>query len=125
MTESATPDEIDTARLVLAHEEGDVRVLRISGALDIDTASHVLELAMRELGGGAEHICLDLDGVSFIDSTGLAAIIDLQRRANMEGSFFALACGDGPVRRLVELAFLERQLPVHPDVPHALSALRR
>lgn len=105
-------------------EEDGVRVVRVVDALDIETSPRLRERVGAEFAAGVQRLCIDLDGVTFIDSTGLAAVIDLQRHANLNGAFLALACGEGPVRRLIELAFLERQLPVYPDVPRALEGLR-
>ena len=122
-TEPIVPGEPETTMQAYADDSG-VHVVRVLGTLDIDAAPRLREAVTAQLDAAATRICLELDGVSFIDSTGLAAIIDLQRLANLNGSYLALACGEGAVRRLIQLAFLERQLPVYADVPHALAALQ-
>lgn len=114
------------AHAVAVHDdESGVRIIRVMDVLDIDSASGVRERVEAGIDGCSGDVCLELDGVSFIDSTGLSAVIELQRHANRRGAYLALACGEGAVRRLIELAFLERQLPVYPDVPQALAALTR
>jgi anti-anti-sigma regulatory factor len=47
-----------------------------------------------------------IDG-SFIDSLGLHTLLNVQRRLSRQSRSLAVICGEGPVRRAIELARLE------------------
>jgi anti-sigma B factor antagonist len=52
-------------------------VLRVAGAIDLQTREQVLEAARKALTGSPAALVLDLDDVSFIDSTGLGGLVEL------------------------------------------------
>jgi anti-sigma B factor antagonist len=60
----------------------------------------------------ATELVVDLRGLSFIDSTGLHALLSLHARAEREGLDFVVLCGEGHVMRLLKLAGLDELLPV-------------
>jgi anti-sigma B factor antagonist len=68
------------------HVEGETHVLWIEGELDLST---IPELTRRiEVGFGAgseETLTIDLSDVTFMDSSGLRLLIELDRRARAEG----------------------------------------
>lgn len=82
--------------------------LTVSGELDIATARHLREHTSRQLAGPTEIVVLDLTDVSFIDSTGLHALLD------------AAAQDDGRLRivpspvclRLFDIAGVRDRLPL-------------
>jgi anti-anti-sigma factor len=57
---------------------------------------------------------LDLGETEFIDSAGLAILLNVQRRLERHGRQMRMICRDGPVRRVIELARLEETLGVVP-----------
>ena len=61
--------------------------------------------------GAHEVLVLDLRGVSFMDSSGVALVVDEHRRAEREGSEFRVVAGpDDQVRRLFDVTGLSRRL---------------
>jgi anti-anti-sigma factor len=65
---------------------------------------------------------LDLVETQFIDSAGLAILLNLRRRLERRGRQLRVLCGDGPVRRVIEMARLEEALGVVPVPPIAAPA---
>ena len=77
---------------VLARDENGSRILSISGEVDMDSSSRVLQ-AIREGLGRASSLKLDLRGVDYIDSSGIAVLIQglkIARRDNSEYSYVLL-----------------------------------
>ncbi len=77
---------------VLARDENGSRVLSISGEVDMDSSSRVLQ-AIREGLGRSSSLKLDLRGVDYIDSSGIAVLIQglkIARRDNSEYSYVLL-----------------------------------
>jgi anti-sigma B factor antagonist len=77
--------------------------LVLAGELDI-ASTPILEAAIAGLcENGAGAIVLDLSRVTFMDSTGLRAVLAADRRCQGQGHSFALTGANGAVRRLFEL----------------------
>jgi anti-sigma B factor antagonist len=87
----------------------DATIVRPRGALDIATAG-TLHAALNGIDR-AEHLVLDLRGLSFIDSTGLHLLVALHQRAQREGFELALVAPAAPVDRAIQLCGLDETLP--------------
>ena len=100
----------------------DALVLALKGELDLRTAPrlrvHLAELLHR----GDVDVVLDLEGVEFIDSTGLAAMLNALRRLTRAGRRLLLVCPEGPVLRILRLTRLDSTFSVHAYVEDALAA---
>jgi anti-sigma B factor antagonist len=68
------------------------RVLVVVGAIDLQTREQLLQAGRDTLASGTGALVLDLDGVTFVDSTGIGALIELGHDATDED-------GDGLVIR--------------------------
>lgn len=79
-----------------------VRV-RIVGELDLATAPQLDRMLQDVASNGHGRVLIDLDGVKFMDSTGLASIVRAQRHADSNGHRVALRAGSPQVQRLFEI----------------------
>jgi anti-anti-sigma factor len=84
----------------------------VAGALDLATRDRFL--AEVEASLDADLLELDLRGLEYVDSTGLSAIIEANKRSEAEIGRRArlLITEDGPVRRMLELTLLHLTLDV-------------
>ncbi|MCA1689848.1 MAG: STAS domain-containing protein [Actinobacteria bacterium] len=88
-------------------------VLRVTaaGELDLSTAP-VLDTALAEAEAtGAPTILLDIEAVSFIDSTGLRTLLAAQARSRQNGNRLRITRGGRQARRLFALVDAEDHLP--------------
>lgn len=93
--------------------------LSLTGELDIAT-SHLLEEAAERLGDQeAAEVLLDLSGVSFIDTTGLRAILACKERFQTADRDFWVLSAPPQARRTFQLCGMLDQLPIR-DV-HAIN----
>lgn len=67
-------------------------------------------MALREHERDAPRLILDLSKLRFLDSAGLALLIAQHRRAQHDGTKFAISNATGDVRRLLSLSGLDRVL---------------
>jgi anti-anti-sigma factor len=56
-------------------DEGERKLLRVSGELDLANASTLEAELDRALGNGNGEVVIDMEDLSFIDSTGIALLI--------------------------------------------------
>jgi len=84
-----------------------VRII-VSGELDIATATHLREHTSRQLAEPAELVVLDLTDVSFIDSSGLHALLDAAAQDDSR-----LRIVPSPIcLRLLDITGVRDQLPL-------------
>ena len=108
-----------------------VRVLSVSGELDLGTAPQLEQPLEAALAGDESTVLIDLSRCEFIDSTGIALLVRAWQRLDGEPSangggegHFALCCLSSQVRRLLELSGLSASLEIHGSRDEALRALR-
>ena len=83
-----------------------------SGELDIATVD-VLERALLEAEQtDAEMIVLDLSGLTFIDSTGLRLVLDVNERCGGTADRLRVIAGSPAVERLLDIVGLRERLPL-------------
>jgi anti-sigma B factor antagonist len=97
-------------------------VLSVEGELDIATAPRMLAALNDALAEIARPLVIDLSRVVFMDSTGLALLINARRRVRRLGQGFAIACPQGPISRVFEIADMVERLQVRPDRESARRA---
>lgn len=92
----------------VAHRDA-VTIVRPRGDLDVATAGTLLAA----LNGieGAEHLVLDLRGLTFMDSTGVHLLVELQQRAQRDGFELSLLAPPAPVDKTIQLCGLDETLP--------------
>ncbi len=94
-----------------ASEHEDTYVVRISGELDLNVTAALRDALAEAERSDAGEILLDIDGLDFIDSTGMQAIVQAAR-ASAEGSDrLRLTRGKGHVAAMFRLTALDRTLP--------------
>ena len=85
-----------------------VLTVRVEGELDIATESPLIERFIAELEAHAlDHVVLDVVGVTFIDSSGLRALLLCQRASQERSRSLRLAPGTGAVKNLLKIAGVE------------------
>ena len=92
----------------IEHGEGDAKArVQVAGEVDVLSVGELSAALGQIIAGGATEIHLDLGGVSFLDSTGLTAL--LTARAQLEGRGSVTVDAASPaVRRTFEIAGLDR-----------------
>jgi anti-sigma B factor antagonist len=99
---------------------GAMAVVAPRGEIDLATVNAVRDaLRPQEVG---TRVVLDLRRVEFMDSAGLALIVEQMRRAERDGFDFAVVRGPDQVQRLLRTAGLAERLVVLDDVPGTSAA---
>jgi anti-sigma B factor antagonist len=95
---------------VSTREELGGTVVAVSGELDVFTAPRLttqLDEVVRRRRGD---VVIDLRDTEFIDSLGLHTLLNVQRRLARHSRGLTVVCGEGAVRRAIELARLTETL---------------
>ena len=118
----ASDDESQT--LVLEpHRFGSSAIVRVRGELDAYGAPRLETLGSDLLAEGVGELIIDLGETTFLDSSGLRAILTLHRRVSNDGDGeFAIGNPSESVVRLLEITGLSDYFVVRRDLEHSDNA---
>jgi anti-sigma B factor antagonist len=88
--------------------------IAVHGELDLLTAPKLAAQIGELLRSEPADVVLDLAETEFIDSAGLAVLLNVQRRLERRRRQLRVICDAGPVRRVIEMARLEETLGIVP-----------
>ncbi len=96
-----------------------IRVLRLAGEFDLSgVAAFERELA-RGPSEREDMLVLDLRGLTFIDSSGLRAVVRADHRARAEGKRCILVRGSQRISRVFDLTGITDRLELVDELPDA------
>lgn len=90
-------------------------LIRLRGEVDLSWSQQVRDAVLAALGKSTR-VGVVLSEVSYIDSSGIAALVEGFQNARSKGSGFALVAVSDAVRAVLELARLDRVFPIVADV---------
>jgi anti-sigma B factor antagonist len=99
-----------------------VDVLFVEGEIDVASAPRLIAALNEAVAEAARSVIIDLTSVDFMDSTGLALLINAHRRLAVRRKGFAVVCPAGPLRRVFEITDMVDTLRVCPDRETAAAA---
>jgi anti-sigma B factor antagonist len=97
----------------------------VEGEIDIATSPRLIGVLNDAVGRSEGPVVVDLTKVGFMDSTGLALLINAHRRVMRRGFGFAVICPPGPLQRVFEVTDMVDTLQVRPDRDGAVDAALR
>jgi anti-sigma B factor antagonist len=111
----------DALDITVRRERG-VVIAAVTGDVDISTVARLRE-CLFGLADGGETLIVDLNRVTFIDSSGLGALVGAVRRAAAHGGSLHAVCARPPTLRLLWLTRVDRRIPLAATVDGALMFL--
>jgi len=102
---------------------GPVAVVTATGEIDITNAEGFRDALLSALNAGAAGLIADLTPTTFLDSSGVTALVRAARRAAATGAALRLAVAAAPVLRVLSLVGIDRLIQVHPSVADAVASL--
>src|SRR3954471_24990250 len=94
--------------------DGDRTVLAVYGELDLATVDAV-RARLDALQAERRPVVLDVDGLEFMDSTGIRLVLQAVQDAERSGWKFTVTRGSRAVRRVFEAAAIQDRLPYPED----------
>ena len=108
--------------MIITLRTNDVAVLQPTGHIDSYTALAFTDRIGALIDAGARWLVIDLSAVTFLDSTGLGALLTSLRRAQALGGDLRLVQVPHAVYRVIELTALQAYLPRYASVDDALAS---
>jgi anti-sigma B factor antagonist len=101
----------------------DVELVAVIGELDLSNAFEFRRRVETGLRSRGSAVVVDLSGVTHMDSSGLAALIDAHQAVQERRGRLALVVSSEPVRRTIEVRGLDRVFKIFATREDALKAL--
>lgn len=101
---------------------GDRTVVRIAGEIDAFTAPQLRQHMLGLTRDGHRHLVVDLDGVGFMDSTGLGVLIGVMRRLRDDDGSLRLVCTREQILKILRITGLTGVFPIDASVEAAVAA---
>jgi anti-anti-sigma factor len=98
-------------------------IVFVWGEVDCATAPRLAGTLAEMTEQGRLNLVVDLSGVYFMDSTGLAVLAVAHKRLQQAGGSLVLAGPTPAVRRSLEITGLDQMMPVTDALPKVSSAL--
>jgi anti-sigma B factor antagonist len=119
-TQRTSPDAVEfgprSPLAVRSRRVGSWDVVEIEGEMDLRVAPAVVDVHQSD----PWQVVFDLHGVTFMDCSGLSALLLAKQRAGSAGGCVRVAARSGPVLRLLRLTDTEGDLPSFDTVAAAV-----
>ena len=96
-------------------------VLPLKGEIDLHVSPSVTASLNEMINNKPARMIVDLSDVSYIDSAGLAALIQAMQKVEGYGGKFMLAGLQETVRSIFEISRLDQVFQIFPDADSALA----
>ena len=103
---------------------GRTTVFHLEGEIDTHYAPALRSLLEAKKNARCTALVLDLSAVRFIDSTGIAVVIEYLRDCAAFDGQFCIAGATSAVRHVLDVVQLEKALPIFESVEEAITATR-
>ena len=97
-------------------------VLPLQGEIDLHVSPRIALSLAQMVKNKPDKLVVDLSKVTYIDSSGLAVLIEAMQSVEEYGGKFSIAGMQETVRSIFEIARLDQVFRIYPDVNSALAA---
>jgi anti-anti-sigma factor len=127
-----------TETLTITKSDGIVRILHLTGKLDGQTQSMLIDAARAEQAAGVRFLLIDLTGLDFIAGAGLGALHKIYKMFTPEAevetwekekhgepyksAYMKLAGASPSVYYILNIAGFLQNIPIYPDLDGALES---
>ena len=100
-------------------EERGSLVVSFGGDVDLEHSPKAREVLLQCVARGRD-VFVDLSAVNYIDSSGVASLVEAFQTSRQKGSRFALVAVNLAARRVLELARLDKVFTIHETLDEGL-----
>jgi anti-sigma B factor antagonist len=102
-------------------ERGEWSIVEVGGEVDVATAPRLREQLIALVNDQRYHLVVSLEGVDFIDSTGLGVLISGLKRVRTHGGRFSLVCTEPRILKVFDITGLLAVFNVCETIEEAIA----
>jgi len=103
------------------HRDGNSVVLKVEGRIDGNNATEFQEEFMSAISDSDRIAVIDCQGLTFISSAGLRAILLISKDMRRVGARLAVCSLTSEVKQVFILSGFQKLIPIHDSLPDALQ----
>lgn len=96
-------------------------IIEVRGEVDLYTSPRMRQAIVETALARTPTVVVDLSGVGYMDSSGVATLVEGLQLSRGYGGAFRLAGLGGPVREVFKFAKLEKVFEIYSDATRALA----
>ena len=100
--------------------EGGALVIALEGDVDLEQSPKAREILLGGLEQGI-NILVEMSGVTYIDSSGVASLVEAFQLAKQKGRSFALVSVNPAALRVLQLARLDKVFVIHDTLAEGID----
>jgi anti-sigma B factor antagonist len=100
-----------------------VTVVAVEGEIDVYTAPRLRDRITELVSDGAYQLVVDLEGVDFLDSTGLGVLVGGLKKVRAHGGSLQLVCTQERLLKIFRITGLAKVFAIHSDTDAAVASL--
>ena len=97
-------------------------VVEVTGEIDVYTAPKLREQLAELVDSGRHDIVVDMQGVEFLDSTGLGVLVGGLKRIKQHDGSMNLVCTQERILKIFRITGLTKVFPIHDSVAAAVAS---
>ena len=101
------------------------KVLNVSGEIDVYTAPQFKEAVNSIIDSGQKHLVVDMNQVTYMDSSGFAALLSATKRLRPQGGTVNLVNVSNAIDRILRITRLDTIFGTYDSIDEALSELSK
>ena len=102
-------------------EESGVSIVLLAGDIDLESSPEARNVLL-ECVGRKKPMLIDMSGITYIDSSGVASLVEAFQAARSQGFSFALTALSDSARRILQLARLDKVFTIFASVDNGVDA---
>jgi anti-sigma B factor antagonist len=103
-------------------EPPEFTVIAVSGEIDVYTAPKLREKLISLVEDGSYQLIVDMEGVEFLDSTGLGVLVGGLKRVRAHDGSIDLICTESRILRIFKITGLNKVFSIYNSVSEAVAA---
>lgn len=107
---------------ISSRQEGEFLVFDLRGEVDLYSAGSLKEELYRGIDGGAPRVVVNMDGLEFMDSSGLGVLVGALKRLSTQDGEMRLVCNRDNILKIFRITGLDKVFPIDESVEASLAS---
>lgn len=103
-------------------QSGEVTVLAVTGEIDVYTAPKLRDRVAQLVSEGHHHLLVDMEGVDFLDSTGLGVLVGGLKKVRSQDGSMEIVCTQDRLLKIFRITGLAKVFTIHDSADAALTS---
>lgn len=107
---------------VSSTDQGAVTVVHVAGEIDVYTAPLLREVLDKQVAAGRTDLVVDLEQVTFMDSTGLGVLVGRLKLVRGQNGSLRIVSAQDRILKVFKITGLDKVFHIFPTVDEAAAA---